>query len=97
MQTECTKEGNRGERELLGGCGKEGCEDKERSSDQRCMWKEPKGTFAGEDILVENMCGQIGPPSEVVQCITQGVAIHIIFSAQNTIFVAIGGNLGAEV
>lgn len=39
------------EGELLGGCGKEGCEDKERSSDQRCMWKEPKGTVAGEDIL----------------------------------------------
>ena len=43
------------------------------------------------------ICGQLGPPSEVVQCITQGVAINIIFSAQNTIFVAIGGNLGAKV
>jgi hypothetical protein len=39
------------EKEHLGGCGKEGCEDRERSSDQRCMWKESKGTVAGEDIV----------------------------------------------
>lgn len=50
-----------------------GCEDEERSSDQRCTWKEVKGRGAGGGI-VGGESAQTEPPNEAVPRITQRVA-----------------------